>query len=445
MTCVVHKVAIIDDDINVLKSLSRLLQHKYEVLTSTSGLLGIKLINDAINQGNEIAVVISDYRMPDIDGFTTIKKILELSPMTVAIMLTGHADMRVVKDAVNNGYIFRFLEKPADQQILFMAINSAVQQHELLKSSRYLEQSEERLRLALEAVGDGVWDWFPGTDTVAFTSGWWGMLNELKKPNECMIYEWIDRVHPDDIQMLSDQITKLLNGNETKLHCEHRLRSSDGSYKWFLARGFASYDSKNSKLRIIGTHTDIHKRRIMEETILKHSSELEQLANTDSLTGINNRRSLIDKLVEELHRAERYNRPLSLLMVDIDHFKHVNDQYGHNAGDAVLIEFCRTIKSALRKNNSFGRIGGEEFAIILPETTLENAIVVAELLRQKIENALIGIRDGLTLQITCSFGATVALSVNDTISDIMRRADVALYQAKNCGRNRVMFTECSLP
>lgn len=445
MTCVVHKVAIIDDDINVLRSLGRLLQHKYEVITSTSGLRGIQLINDATNQGNEIAVVISDYRMPDIDGFTTIKKIIELSPMTVAIMLTGFADMRVVKDAVNNGFIFRFLEKPADQQLLFMALNSAVQQHELLKSSRYLEKSEERLRLALEAVGDGVWDWFPGTDSVAFTKGWWGMLNEMEKPNECMIHEWMDRVHPGDIQMLSDQITKLLNGNETKLHCEHRLRTSDGRYKWFLARGFASYDSINSKLRIIGTHTDIHKRRIMEETILKHSSELEQLANTDSLTGINNRRSLIDKLDEELHRAERYNRPLSLLMVDIDHFKHVNDQYGHNAGDAVLIEFCRTIKSALRKNDSFGRIGGEEFAIILPETTLENAIVVAELLRQKIENALIEIQDGLRLQITSSFGATVALPVNDTISEIMRRADVALYQAKDGGRNRVMITGCHSP
>ena len=134
MTCIEHKIVIIDDDINVLRSLGRLLQQKYDVLTSTSGLRGIQLINDTTNQGNQIAVVISDYRMPDIDGFTTIKKILEVSPMTAAIMLTGYADMRVVKDAVNNGYIFRFLEKPADQQLLFKAINSAVQQHELLKA-----------------------------------------------------------------------------------------------------------------------------------------------------------------------------------------------------------------------------------------------------------------------------------------------------------------------
>ena len=205
------------------------------------------------------------------------------------------------------------------------------------------------------------------------------MLNESEKPNECMIHEWLSRVHPDDIQMLNDHITKLHNGHETKLHCEHRLRTSDGSYRWFLARGFASYDSNSTKLRIIGTHTDIHKRRLMEETILMQTSKLEQLANTDPLTGISNRRSILDKLEEELHRAERYTRPLSVLMVDIDHFKNVNDQYGHNAGDAVLIEFCRTIKSALRKNDSLGRIGGEEFVIILPETTLDNAIIVAEL------------------------------------------------------------------
>ena len=445
MTCIEHKIVIIDDDINVLRSLGRLLQHKYDVLTSTSGLRGIQLINDTTNQGNQIAVVISDYRMPDIDGFTTIKKILEVSPMTVAIMLTGYADMRVVKDAVNNGYIFRFLEKPADQQLLFKAINSAVQQHELLKSARYLEKSEERLRLALDAVGDGVWDWFPDTDSVTFTSGWWGMLNESEKPNECMIHEWLSRVHPDDIQMLNDHITKLHNGHETKLHCEHRLRTSDGSYRWFLARGFASYDSNSTKLRIIGTHTDIHKRRLMEETILMQTSKLEQLANTDPLTGISNRRSILDKLEEELHRAERYTRPLSVLMVDIDHFKNVNDQYGHNAGDVVLIEFCRTIKSALRKNDSLGRIGGEEFVIILPETTLDNAIIVAELLRQKIEDTLIEVQDALTLQITSSFGATVALPMNDTINEIMHRADIALYRAKDGGRNRVMSTECSSP
>jgi YesN/AraC family two-component response regulator len=159
-----HKIVIIDDDIHVLRSLSRILYDKYDVSTSTSGLRGIQLINDMIFQGSEISVVISDYRMPDIDGFATIKKILEVSPLTVAIMLTGYADKRVIKDAVNNGYIFRFLEKPADQQLLFKTINSAIQQH--------------------EAVGDGVWDWFPDTDSAIFTTSWWGMLNEDVKPEE---------------------------------------------------------------------------------------------------------------------------------------------------------------------------------------------------------------------------------------------------------------------
>jgi diguanylate cyclase (GGDEF)-like protein len=443
MTRIKHKIVILDDDIHVLHSLSRILHDKYDVSTSTSGLRGIQLINDMISHGSEISVVISDYRMPDIDGFTTIKKILKVSPLTVAIMLTGYADMRVIKDAVNNGYIFRFLEKPADQQLLFKTIKSAIQQHELLNSASYLEKSEERLRLALEAVGDGVWDWFPDTDSAIFTTSWWGMLNEDVKPEECLVHEWFNRVHPDDLHMLSDQIYQLRNGLDTKLHCEHRLRISDGTYKWFLARGFASYDSKTSKLRIIGTHTDIHKRHLMEETILVQASKLEQLANTDSLTGISNRRSIFEKLDEELHRAERYTRPLSVIMVDIDHFKHVNDQYGHNAGDDVLIGFCGIIKSALRKNDSFGRIGGEEFAIILPETTLENAIVVAELLRLKIEGTLINIHGEQQLQITSSFGATVALPVNDTINGIMHRADIALYKAKDGGRNRVMFTECA--
>lgn len=175
--------------------------------------------------------------------------------------------------------------------------------------------------------------------------------------------------------------------------------------------------------------------------ITEQKKLLEQLkfyAERDSLTGIWNRRKWIELAEYEVRRAERYKRPLSLIYIDIDHFKNINDLIGHIAGDKVLSDFTKLISSQIRENDIFGRIGGEEFAIILPETNKENAKIVAErLLKVTADNKIKF--SNIEVSITISIGVTAYECDVEGISleELMRKGDRALYEAKRLGRNRI--------
>lgn len=158
--------------------------------------------------------------------------------------------------------------------------------------------------------------------------------------------------------------------------------------------------------------------------------ELERLTVTDTLTGIGNRRHFHQKMQEEISRAKRNEYELSVIMFDIDHFKRVNDRYGHDVGDEVLKEYTKLISSSLRETDVFSRIGGEEFIIILPNANKENAMKIAEKLRSTVEAYK------KVVPITMSFGVTQYIKGED-IEFILKRVDNALYMAKDSGRNRV--------
>jgi len=169
--------------------------------------------------------------------------------------------------------------------------------------------------------------------------------------------------------------------------------------------------------------------------------KLAQQANHDDLTGLANRRFLMQQASLELARAERYQYPLSLFMLDIDHFKKVNDQYGHVSGDMVLKQLSQEMQFFLREHDLVGRIGGEEFAVLLPETSLQAATVIAERLRQVIENSSFTIMHNLTIQLTISVGVTCSSEGEHDLEKQWHQADLRLYQAKSTGRNRVVTAE----
>lgn len=167
---------------------------------------------------------------------------------------------------------------------------------------------------------------------------------------------------------------------------------------------------------------------------------IRQMAITDDLTKLKNRRFLHDRLKEELDRATRYRHPLACIFFDADHFKRVNDSYGHEAGDAVLKTISATAQEQCRQTDTLGRYGGEEFLMLLPETDLAQACILAERLRQAIEGQ-ISIADQHHIRITATFG--VACYSPDTtadqpsLSDFIKQADTAMLEAKKAGRNRV--------
>jgi diguanylate cyclase (GGDEF)-like protein len=179
------------------------------------------------------------------------------------------------------------------------------------------------------------------------------------------------------------------------------------------------------------TYTDI-------TDLVRNAEELERLATTDSMTGICNRRRFLELGEAEWGRFQRYHRQLSLLVFDIDRFKSINDGYGHDVGDQAIGHVCRLCTENKRAPDTFGRIGGDEFAVLLPETDAEQAAVVAERLRRTVQDTPFAVDDAV-LPLTVSIGAAQAALSQSCFDALMKLADQALYRAKAGGRNQVVF------
>ncbi|MGI8510519.1 MAG: diguanylate cyclase [Gemmatimonadaceae bacterium] len=191
-----------------------------------------------------------------------------------------------------------------------------------------------------------------------------------------------------------------------------------------------------SLLRIQALQKELEER---ERQLSEANDQLLAMSRTDALTGLDNRRHLGERLHEMWEHAQRLHEPLALVMCDIDHFKRVNDEHGHQAGDAVLQQFATVLKAEAREIDRIGRYGGEEFVLILPGTVLDAAVTFADRLRAAVETHVFTFGDGETLRRTMSCG--VAAWPHPRIDDqeaLIRAADEALYVAKETGRNRVI-------
>lgn len=213
------------------------------------------------------------------------------------------------------------------------------------------------------------------------------------------------------------------------------LLLSFGVVQAFLTTGsFKTIYSQTELFQQIIQEKKRSERALIELKIV--NQKLEELAATDSLTGVANRRAFMERCEEEISRADRNKSNMCLMVIDFDHFKEINDQYGHQAGDEVLLHFVRLSKDVMRPSDLLGRIGGEEFGLLLPETNIQSAIKVAERLRQHIETQAIKI-ERENIKLTISIGVTQYQPAIDTVKKWIHRADELLYQAKDRGRNRV--------
>ena len=232
-------------------------------------------------------------------------------------------------------------------------------------------------------------------------------------------------------QVLEDKSTllqQLLNGKDSAESNFSFPHESDRESHYRSALALV----KNRKEQIIGKILNISDITSQVELLKK----MQKLATTDSLTGILNRRSFFEQSHTEMDRAKRYLRPVSFILLDIDHFKRINDSYGHAAGDAVLVELSRRITAAIRKEDIFGRYGGEEFSLCLPETNQSTAYIFAERLRKIVEEEPVQYNDR-GISVTASFGVAGVEKVDiETLDELLLHVDKALYDAKELGRNR---------
>jgi diguanylate cyclase (GGDEF)-like protein/PAS domain S-box-containing protein len=304
-------------------------------------------------------------------------------------------------------------------------------QERIDQQENQLRTSEERWKFAVEGSRDGVWDRDMVTGKVTYSKRYKEMYgfgeDELMDENE----SWHARMHPEDVAEIEAHRKSYLAGESETYVNERRMQCKDGSWKWVLARGMVIRSAEDGKpLRTIGTHTDISEQKRMEV-------ELRDLATSDPLTGLPNRRHFLSRLEEEFVRLQRLEKQsVCVLMLDLDHFKQVNDTYGHSTGDAVLKHFAKILHEGLRKIDTAGRLGGEEFGIILPGADVAAAETFAERLRHMVETSPLQ-TDGLAVKSTVSIGVAAMRPIYTSSNDVLEHADEALYAAKSGGRNCV--------
>lgn len=299
------------------------------------------------------------------------------------------------------------------------------------KAEMALEERARQLQFVLEGSELGFWDWDIVTGKVERNPQWGLILGYTFEELQATAQQWSDFVHPDDRERAWASVFDAVEGRTTAHKLEYRMLHKDGSIRWILDQAKVMQRDENGKAtRMCGTHTDITERKLLEE-------ELRRQAHVDYLTGVYNRRHFMERAEHELHRAHRYGGPLSMLMLDVDHFKLINDRYGHKVGDIVLKAVADLCHATFRDVDILGRLGGEEFAVLLPETDQHFAIEAAERLRETITNARIPLAGGLPVTFSVSIGVSSLSAPDDNIDVLLSLADKALYAAKESGRNRV--------
>jgi diguanylate cyclase (GGDEF)-like protein/PAS domain S-box-containing protein len=305
-----------------------------------------------------------------------------------------------------------------------------------------MRQNEERLALVLHGANLGMWDWDVPTGNVVFNERWAQMLGYRLVEIPPHLGTWEKLVHPDDQASVREALTAHLEGRTPFYEMEHRMRHKSGSWVWMLGRGkVISRDANGKALRACGTYLDLTERKRYEQQIAEQQKKLEEanarlaaLAGTDALTGVINRRGFEEHLAREIDRAVRKKSPLSLMLLDVDGFKSYNDDLGHLAGDDVLRGLAELLRTKARGTDIVSRFGGEEFAVILPDTEGDGALLLSERFREAIEAAA---WPGRT--VTASFGVATWFPTSTPRDGyaLLADADRALYGSKGSGRNRV--------
>ncbi len=376
-------------------------------------------------------VYLIDYRLGSRTGLELVREGFADRPRAPVLILTGQLDYDIDLEATALGVTDYLVKQELSATSLERSIRYALS-HQLAITS--LSRSEERYALAVRAANDGIWDWDLAADRIYFSPRWHEILGRPEHSDEDGPGVWFDLVHADDLLRLRAAIDAHLAGQTPHLLSQHRMRHSDGSWRWVLTRGLAIRDVDGTATRMAGSLSDITDRLVAER-------QLQHDALHDGLTGLPNRALFMDRVDQVMQRSRRGpGIGCAVLYLDIDRFKLVNDSLSHAVGDHLLVALAGRITCVLRPGDTVARIGGDEFTMLLDGVVAaDEAVMVAD----RVQSALAGpfTVDGHELFVTASIG--IAMSNADTPSqELIRNADIAMYDAKRRGRARcAMFDE----
>jgi diguanylate cyclase (GGDEF)-like protein/PAS domain S-box-containing protein len=292
-----------------------------------------------------------------------------------------------------------------------------------------LRWHDERWKLALEASGDGVWDWDLSADQIYYPYSYAVLLGYEEEKTIISFDEFKNIIHPDDLDLVLTQVEMHFAGINKTYSCEFRIRIKSGAWIWVLGRGaVVSRDEIGNPTRMVGTITDITESKKTEQKIWYE-------ANFDNLTDLPNRRLFRDRLDQKIKNADRFDNCLALLFIDLDRFKEINDLWGHDAGDQLLVEVSRRIQNCVRASDTVARLGGDEFTVIL--TDFDKKLHVEEICNKLLESLTSRFSLGKEeAYISASIGVTIYPTDADNSEALIRNADQAMYNAKKLGRNQ---------
>lgn len=305
------------------------------------------------------------------------------------------------------------------------------------RMTRALRESEQRWAFALEGAGDGVWDLHTVDGSISSSARWKTIMGLRPGQGEPNLSQLLACTHPEDLPRLESELQRCLDGQSPSLVSEYRVASGSGGWNWVLARATVVERGEQGRpLRIIGTLSDINARRQSEE-------RLRFMALHDPLTELANRAHFDERMHFALANSRRYNENLGLILLDLDRFKPINDQFGHAVGDQLLQTVARRIKSSVRETDTVGRIGGDEFVVLLTgPVTRETAQLVADKIFNQV--ALPMELNGLHIEITCSLGLALYPEDGQDELSLTKAADDSMYRNKRAGR-RLMGGEARAP
>jgi two-component system cell cycle response regulator len=453
---VTARVLIVDDiPTNVRLLEARLSAEYYDVVTASSGPQAL-----AICESQDIDIVLLDVMMPDMDGFEVCER-LKKNPKTQHVPVLMVTALDQTSDRVRGLEVGAddFLTKPVDDVQLMARVKSLVRLKSLTDELRARAMTGQQIAIedALRAM-----------DTIN-TAGGSVLIIDTDARHAERIKSYITPEHDVDILLTPADAVFQVTGKQYELALVSMALSEFDPLR--VCSQMRTLEHTRN-LPIILMAEDADKPRVVRALDLgvndfisrpvernelaarvrtqirrhRYAMELRQsvnntmaLAVTDDMTGLYNRRYFDRHLGVMLGKAQALKRDMALMILDIDHFKAVNDGHGHDIGDAVIREFAARLKRNIRGIDLACRFGGEEFVVLMPDTDYRQAEAVAERVRQSISDRGFDVGAPRPLSVTVSAGVTLNESLTDTPESLIKRADVALYRAKREGRNRVVF------
>ena len=450
------RVLVVDDvSANVKLLEARLSAEYFDVITAMDGFEALSICERA-----ECDIVLLDVMMPDMDGFEVCRR-LKSNPATHYIPVVMVTALDQPSDRVRGleAGADDFLTKPVSDVALIARVRSLTRLKMVTDELRMRAVTSKEIGIenpSLEAVGDTgrdgrmliVDDRKASYERLASMLTTEHSVDVESDPNEALFhaaegnYDLIIvtlALENFDALRLCSQVRSLERTRTLPIlavsdadNNERLVRGLDIGVNDYLLRPV----DKNELLARV--RTQVRKKRFSER-LRDNAQKSIEMAITDALTGLHNRRYMESHLSTLIDQAAGRSKPLSVLLVDIDYFKAINDNHGHDAGDDVLREFSTRVRKSIRGIDLACRYGGEEFVIVMPETDIAVATMVAERLRRRIatESFSIG-QDGEKVEVTISIGIAAIVGPKDSAPALLKRADQALYRAKRDGRNRVV-------